>query len=290
MEISNNFNLDENALRNSIAEILSLKANKQILASDLTNGKRVNEEELYSAINYGVLNQQDSELGKEYLNEISFQIENSEDKKYSFEELADTALGKLKSAGKISCDYLLNLLSFSLGKSSLDSNSESLDTKRVEGAKYNDTPLRSLGTVINKFSENESLSLDSAQRIKSNLIGNCEALQDEVKDDIGEIGPVYLEEYPKNFVWRPESYLYKKLAIFLPSSYEGRVKRLALYNSAGERLEVQNKYNVNSKGQLVFHFKQAGDKYPDDVEVNINLWDERNQRIVIPESSEEIRG
>ncbi len=291
MEITNNnFVLDEAALKNSIAEILSIKSNKQILASELTNGKRVNEEELYSAINYGILNKYDTKIGEEYLNNISSNIENLENTKYSFEELADGSLEKLKNSGKISCNYLLNLLSFSLGKSSLDSNIESLDIEKSKDAKYDDTPLRTLGTVINKFSENESVSLDVAQRIKSNLVGECEFLQDEVADDIGETGPIYLNEYPKDFVWRPESFLYKKLAVFLPSEYQGRIKRLALYNSKGERLEVQNKYNINSKGQVVFHFKQAGNKYPNDLEININLWDERNQRITIPKTSEEIRG
>lgn len=291
---TNNISLSTSSLKDSLAAIFSIKSQKEVDASSLSANKRVNEEELYSAINYGVLNSQDKELGNQYLSEVSKLVDGKNSKDYSFEEVNDSVLSKMKNAGKISYDFLVNLLSFSLGKSKLDSNVESLDTKKLDGAKTGDTPLRTLNNAISKYEENEAILENDAKRIKANLLSlSEEGTSNNIQDSQNVIQSdqvVYLSSLPEGFVYRPKGLVNKKLAIILPQEYEGRVKRVALYTQDNERIEGQANFEVNRNGKLVYRFEKNGKEYPENLQIHINLKGEKDERIVIKDPSKEIRG
>lgn len=143
-------------LLESVAMILGAKKGKEIKAEQLTGAMRINEEELYSAIIHQQLKASNPDAATTFEQTLPGQIDKIKTNQGATRifKATDRIMRAFVRRKLISHDLYRQMRDFAFGKSQLDSDRTWLSIKRTEQQGRGDTPLRSISTALNKFSEN----------------------------------------------------------------------------------------------------------------------------------------
>jgi hypothetical protein len=140
----------------SVAMVLGAKKGKEIRAEQLTGAMRINEEELYSAIIHQQLKASNPEAATAFEQALPGQIDKIKTNQGATRifKATDRIMRAFVRSKLVSHDLYRQMRDFAFGKSQLDSDRTWLSIKRTEQQGRGDTPLRSISTALNKFSEN----------------------------------------------------------------------------------------------------------------------------------------
>lgn len=177
--ISNNSGITSQQLLNSLAFIKSAMTGKEVLASDLKENGRVNEQELYAAIVHQKLRQVSPEAAKQFKNDFAEALAKREH--HSDGLILRTVRGlmeKISNTGLIG-DLRNNIQQFALGKAQLDSNQTQLSDKDLTPGDK-DTPVRTIKTALKLFNQNDVATDQEHTKFKKDLRSLVKTIKEEV--------------------------------------------------------------------------------------------------------------
>lgn len=142
-------------LINSVALIKSAKAGEPVSAAEITERTRLNEQELYGALVHQGLGEQKGSLAAAFEEKLKSELpkQKKSDSENYFLCTVRKVLRGLKAAGQLTVNAFREIRRNALGLAQLDSDRTRLSVAR-RSDKADDTPLRSLKTVLDKLGKN----------------------------------------------------------------------------------------------------------------------------------------
>lgn len=273
-----------------------------LLKPDQANN--VNEEELFAAlVQERVYSLKGQEAGDAF--KATFEkskMENAGLNGYVFlENAARDALKEYQSSGALTAEEADRIHSEAFRAAQLDSNHTALfdghggpndPTRAVASI---DAALTAAGALLAKYDAGSEEAPEYALNADYSAMGTLPLKSEEVQGHGGKenIGRRRAGEYKlrngkidgvDGMLWKPESETQGTLIMMLPPSYTDQVQKITLRDSEGRRIENGRYFSVGAgpTGREKWVFSKRGDRYPEDVRVDIKFRDGNVQTLLIP--------
>ncbi|MCB0320083.1 MAG: hypothetical protein KDD60_04100 [Bdellovibrionales bacterium] len=243
---------------------------RALLSPDSSN--QVNEEELFAGI---IQERLDSTKGTGAAEDFAFQFAQHKDELArpdgltSVEKAANRALKDMVTAGHITSEEATEIRTTAFQAAQLDSNTSALYDGR--GGPGDPTiAMAELETALQRASA-AMAALESGAAPEA-VVPTSEETSATTTDSTSELGDTTsVLSSEEGFLFKPESESEGKLVILLPPVLTGKIDSVVLRDENGDVLEEGRSAGVANGNREHFRFNRAGQDYPANLTVEVQL-------------------
>ncbi len=298
------FRPDAEAISHSLSITLSADRKTPLTDAQVTAGKRVTEQDCYSALIHQGLSATSSKLAARFEKELKAATETFKKShgKVNMHKVSDRLVRQYVREKELSQQQYQKLRDHAFGLSQLDSDRTRISAERLPDAKSGDTPLRAVSTFHKKLETNKAASAEEIAQFRANEAAiSVEKWREKKKAGIlgvpagtavlahGEAQSLSVTNLPNGFLWKPQSDSDGKLVVLLPPSLTTTVHSLSIKDAKGDKIIETGRFSgIANGGRLHFRFTKSGGAYPDNATVEVTLVDGNVIKIPIKETAARI--